>query len=263
MTAFTDRTELLLGKKSIEKLQHSHVIVFGVGGVGGFVVESLVRTGIGELTIVDSDVVSESNLNRQIIALRSTIGRSKVDVIEERMLDINPELIIHKYNVFVLPENIGLFDFSKYDYVVDCIDTVSAKLAIIEKVVSGGVTGVSPVRRGSEQAQAKIGNASEGKAFPFNIITCLGTGNKLNPMGFKVAAIEKTSVCPLAKVMRKELKERGIFGVKCVYSEENPICTVVENDDIKKGRHSPGSVSFVPGAAGFLITSEVIKDLCL
>ena len=227
-----ERTALLLGSESMEKLSKAHVIVFGVGGVGGYVVEALVRSGVGVLSVVDNDVVSESNLNRQIIALHSTIGKAKVDVIAERALDINPDLKIHKYNTFVLPENIEQFDFSKYDFIVDCIDTVSAKIAIIER-------------------------CNKEK-----IITCLGTGNKFNPMAFKVSTIEKTSVCPLARVMRRELKNRGINGVKCVYSEEEPANSVVSADEKEDfGRHAPASVSFVPSAAGLLIAGEVIKTL--
>lgn len=222
------RSSMVLGDSAIEKLQKSHVIIFGIGGVGGYTFEALVRTGVGEITIADNDTVNESNLNRQIIALRSTIGRMKIDVAEERAKDINADIIIHKINSFVLPENINQFDFSKYDFVVDCIDTVSAKIAIIESLIKNGI-GID------------------------NHITCLGTGNKLNPMGFKIAPIEKTSVCPLARVMRRELKERGIKGVKCVYSEEIPVTV--------EGQSVPGSVSFVPPAAGLLIASEVVKKL--
>lgn len=226
------RTRLLLGDQALDKLKSSHVLVFGVGGVGGYVVEALVRGGVGELTVVDDDVVSVSNLNRQIIALNSTVGRAKVEVIAERALDINPGIKIHTVKKFVLPENIGEFDFSRYDFVVDCIDTVSAKIAIIEKVAAGALPG------GNEK-----------------FITCLGTGNKLNPMGFEVSVIEKTSVCPLARVMRRELKARGISGIKCVYSKEVPICPQGDGEKV------PGSVSFVPPAAGLLIAGEVIKSL--
>lgn len=229
-----ERTELVLGVEAVQKLKASHVIVFGCGGVGGYVIEALVRSGIGELTVVDNDTVSESNLNRQIIALHSTVGKLKIDVIEQRVLDINPELKFHKVASFVLPENIGQFDFTSYDYVIDCIDTVSAKLVIIEGCCQTKSSPVVPV------------------------ITSLGTGNKLNPMGFKVSVVEKTNVCPLARVMRRELKSRGIKDVKCVYSEEKPANLVA---DSANGRHSPGSISFVPAAAGLLIASEVIKDL--
>lgn len=237
------RTALVLGPDAIEKLQNSHVIVFGVGGVGGYVVEALVRAGLGELSVVDNDVISISNLNRQIIALHSTVGRQKVDVICERALDINPKIKLHKHNCFFLPETANLFNFADYDYVVDCVDTVTAKLSIIENT------------------------AAVKSSIP--LITCLGTGNKLNPMGFEITTVEKTSVCPLAKVMRKELKERGISGIKCVYSKETPVNATVKSTDSdennceneNKNRHAPGSVSFVPAAAGLLIASEVIRDL--
>ena len=235
-----ERTQELLGQDAIQKLQNSNVIVFGVGGVGGYVVEALVRAGIGEISIVDNDTVSESNLNRQIIALHSTIGRAKVDVVEERALDINPNLKIHKHNTFVLPENLNQFDLTKYDYIVDCIDTVSTKIALIEKLAT--------LQRQNFQFST----------FNFPFITCLGTGNKLDPMAFKVSTIEKTSVCPLARVMRRELKARGISGVKCVYSEEEPRNVVAQEEN---GRHAPGSVSFVPAAAGLLIAGTVVKDL--
>lgn len=225
------RTALLLGDSAVQRLQKSHVIVFGVGGVGGYVVEALVRAGIGELSIVDNDVISESNLNRQIIALHSTIGRSKVDVLAERALDINPHIKIHKHQCFFLPETAAEFNFADYDYIVDCVDTVTAKISIIEHAQAAG----KPV------------------------ISSMGTGNKLNPMEFKVSLVEKSSVCPLARVMRRELKARGIKGVKCVYSEEQPANVTVEGDE--HGRHAPGSVSFVPGASGLLIASEVVKDI--
>ena len=218
------RTAKVFGEAAVEGLAGKHVIVFGVGGVGGYVVEALARCGVGELSFVDNDTVAESNLNRQIISLHSNVGREKVDVIAERVLDINPDLKVNKHKCFFLPENADSFDFSLYDYVVDAVDTVTAKISIIERAKAAGVP----------------------------VISSMGTGNKLNPMGFKVADISKTSVCPLARVMRRELKARGISKVKCVYSEEKP--AVVTHD-------VPGSVSFVPGAAGLLIASEVIKDL--
>lgn len=224
------RTALLLGDSAIETFSKKHIIVFGLGGVGSYAVEALARSGIGEITLVDNDKVSVTNINRQIIALTSTVGKNKVDAEEERLKDINPNIIIHKNNSFILPENISQFDFSKYDYIVDCIDTISTKIALIEKS-------------------------------PHKIITCLGTGNKLDPMGFKVSTIEKTSVCPLAKVIRKKLKEKGINNVKCVYSQENPMHSIVKEDEEKTGRHSPASISFVPAAAGLLIASEVLKSL--
>lgn len=217
------RTAQLLGNENVEKLFDKHVIVFGVGGVGGYVVEALARSGVGKISIVDNDVVNESNINRQIIALHSTIGKQKVDVLKNRILDINPECQVFVYNQFFLPENSKDFDFSIYDYVVDAVDTVTAKLEIIKKSKESNVP----------------------------VISSMGTGNKLNPMGFKVSDISKTKVCPLARVMRNELKKRGISKVKCVYSEENPVIQT----------QTPASVAFVPSVAGLFIASEVIKDL--
>ena len=217
------RTAQLLGNENVEKLFDKHVIVFGVGGVGGYVVEALARSGVGKISIVDNDVVNESNINRQIIALHSTVGMQKVEVLKNRILDINPECQVFVYNQFFLPENSNDFDFSIYDYVVDAVDTVTAKLEIIKKSKESNVP----------------------------VISSMGTGNKLNPMGFKVSDISKTKVCPLARVMRNELKKRGISKVKCVYSEENPVIQT----------QTPASVAFVPSVAGLLIASEVIKDL--
>ena len=217
------RTAQLLGNENVEKLFDKHVIVFGVGGVGGYVVEALVRSGVGKISIVDNDVVNESNINRQIIAFHSTIGMQKVEVLKNRILDINPNCQVFVHNQFFLPENSNDFDFSIYDYVVDAVDTVTAKLEIIKKSKESNVP----------------------------VISSMGTGNKLNPMGFKVSDISKTKVCPLARVMRNELKKRGISKVKCVYSEENPVIQT----------QTPASVAFVPSVAGLLIASEVIKDL--
>ncbi|MBR2106001.1 MAG: tRNA threonylcarbamoyladenosine dehydratase [Treponema sp.] len=217
------RTAQLLGNENVEKLFDKHVIVFGVGGVGGYVVEALARSGIGKISIVDNDVVNESNINRQIIALHSTVGMQKVEVLKNRILDINPKCQVFVHNQFFLPENSNDFDFSIYDYVVDAVDTVTAKLEIIKKSKESNVP----------------------------VISSMGTGNKLNPMGFKVSDISKTKVCPLARVMRNELKKRGISKVKCVYSEENPVIQT----------QTPASVAFVPSVAGLLIASEVIKDL--
>ena len=219
------RTAQLLGNENVEKLFDKHVIVFGVGGVGGYVVEALSRSGIGKISIVDNDVVNESNINRQIIALHSTVGMQKVEVLKNRILDINPECKVFVYNQFFLPENSNDFDFSIYDYVVDAVDTVTAKIEIIKKSKESNVP----------------------------VISSMGTGNKLNPMGFKVSDISKTKVCPLARVMRNELKKRGISKVKCVYSEENPVIQT----------QTPASVAFVPPVAGLLIASEVVKDLCI
>ena len=219
------RTAQLLGNENVENLFDKHVIVFGVGGVGGYVVEALARSGIGKISIVDNDVINESNINRQIIALHSTIGKQKVEVLKNRILDINPECQVFVYNQFFLPENSNDFDFSIYDYVVDAVDTVTAKIEIIKKSKESNVP----------------------------VISSMGTGNKLNPMGFKVSDISKTKVCPLARVMRNELKKRGISKVKCVYSEENPVIQT----------QTPASVAFVPPVAGLLIASEVVKDLCI
>lgn len=217
------RTAQLLGNENVENLFDKHVIVFGVGGVGGYVVEALARSGIGKISIVDNDVVNESNINRQIIALHSTIGKQKVEVLKNRILGINPECKVFVYNQFFLPENSNDFDFSIYDYVVDAVDTVTAKIEIIKKSKESNVP----------------------------VISSMGTGNKLNPMGFKVSDISKTKVCPLARVMRNELKKRGISKVKCVYSEELPVIQA----------QTPASIAFVPSVAGLLIASEVIKDL--
>ena len=217
------RTAQLLGNENVEKLFDKHVIVFGVGGVGGYVVEALVRSGVGNISIVDNDVINESNINRQIIAFHSTIGMQKVEVLKNRILDINPDCQVFVHNQFFLPENSNDFDFSIYDYVVDAVDTVTAKIEIIKKSKESNVP----------------------------VISSMGTGNKLNPVGFKVSDISKTKVCPLARVMRNELKKRGISKVKCVYSEENPVIQT----------KTPASVAFVPPVAGLLIASEVIEDL--
>lgn len=222
-----ERTEMLIGKEAVEKLGKSKVLVFGAGGVGGYVIESLARAGVGEIHIVDNDTISESNINRQIIATCDTIGESKVQVMKRRILSINPECVVKAFECFYLPgdeEVINLFDFGSYDYVVDAIDTVSAKLDIIERTKKAGT----------------------------RIISSMGTGNKLNPSMFEITDISKTSVCPLAKVIRKELKKREIKGVKVLFSKEEPV---------KTGNRTPGSISFVPPAAGLLIGGEVIKDL--
>lgn len=229
------RSALLLGQEAMDKIENSRVAVFGIGGVGGYVVESLVRTGIGEIDIIDKDKVSVSNINRQIIATNSTIGRYKVDVMEERILDINPKAKIHSYKSFFLPENSNEFDFSKYDYVVDAVDTVTAKLEIISQAQKAGVP----------------------------VISSMGAGNKLNPTQLEVVDIYETSTCPLARVMRRELRARGIKHLKVVYSKEKsirPIRKLDKNAD-RKECASPGSTSFVPPVAGLIIAAEVIKDL--
>ena len=217
------RTEALLGEQAMEKLKKARVAVFGIGGVGGHVVEALVRSGVGAVDIVDSDKVCLSNLNRQIIATESSIGKYKVDVMKERILDINPEAVVNVHKCFYLPEMKDEFDFSQYSYVVDAVDTVTAKIQLV-----------------MEAAEACV-----------PIISSMGAGNKLDPTAFQVADIYKTSVCPLAKVMRRELKKRGIKKLKVVYSREQP---VVKNA-------VPASVAFVPSVVGLIIAGEVIKDL--
>jgi len=224
-----ERTALLLGKASVERLARKRVAVFGVGGVGGFVCEGLVRAGIGAIDIVDKDIVALSNINRQLIALHSTVGKNKVDVLEERLKDINKNLIIKKYKCFFLPETSETFDFREYDYVVDAIDTVTGKIELILKAKEAGVP----------------------------IISAMGAGNKLEPAGFQVSDIYKTSVCPLARVMRRELKKRGVDKLKVVYSKEEPIKPQFEEGE----EVVPGSISFVPPALGLIIAGEVVKDL--
>lgn len=221
----------------MEKLRSSRVAIFGIGGVGGFVAEALARSGIFHLDLIDSDSVSLTNLNRQIIALHSTVGRPKVDVMRERILDINPEADVRTHQCFFLPETKDQFDFSQYDYVVDAVDTVKAKLELI--------------------VRAKENNVP--------IICSMGAGNKLDPTAFEVADISETSVCPLARVMRQECKKRGLSGVKVVYSKERPVEIKIQAGDEsleKKGNSiAPGSIAFVPSVAGLIIASEVVKDL--
>ncbi len=223
------RTVRLIGENALKKLQNARVAVFGLGGVGGYVVEALARGSIGELHLIDNDTVQESNLNRQIFALRSTIGKYKTQAAKERVLDINPNIHVHTYELFFLPENKTAFDFTRVDYVVDAIDTVSGKLAIIEECTRLGIP----------------------------VISSMGTGNKLDGGAFEVADVFQTDVCPLARVMRRELKKRGIDRLKVVYSKEKPKESGI-NDD---GKPIPASISFVPPVAGLLIAGEVIKDL--
>lgn len=230
------RTEMLFGKESMEKLSDSHVAVFGIGGVGGYVVEALVRSGVGTIDLIDNDEICETNINRQIYATTTTIGKSKVDAAKERILQINPDCKVYTHKTFYMPDTSEQFDFSKYDYIVDAIDTVTAKLELIE--------------------QANRCNTP--------IISSMGTGNKLNPTMLEVSDIYKTSVCPLARVMRQELKKRKIPKLKVVYSKEIPITPISDencNEKSSHGRHIPGSTSFVPPTAGLIIASEVIKDL--
>ena len=225
------RTALLIGEEGLEKLKKARVAVFGVGGVGGYVVEALARSGVGALELIDKDVVSVSNINRQIIALHSTVGRLKTEVAAERARDINPDIDVTVRNVFYLPETAGEFDFTSYDYVVDAIDTVSGKIALIE--------------------QSKKANVP--------VISCMGAGNKLDATAFEVADITKTSVCPLARVMRRELKKRGIDHVKVVYSKEEPKESQAKDEE--SGKPIPASIAFVPSVAGLILAGEVIKDL--
>ncbi len=225
------RTALLIGDEGVAKLKKSRVAVFGVGGVGGYVAEALARSGVGSLDLIDKDVVSISNINRQIIALHSTIGRPKTEVMATRIHDIDPTIKVCAHNVFYLPETAGQFDFSQYDYVVDAIDTVAGKIALIEQAKSAGVP----------------------------VISSMGAGNKLDPTAFEVADIAKTSVCPLARVMRRELKKRGIEHVKVVYSKEEPLPT--QETDEETGKAVAGSIAFVPSVVGLIIAGEVIKDL--
>ena len=227
-----ERTELLLGSGAYETLSSKRVAVFGVGGVGGYTVEALARAGVGTLDLIDSDCVCLSNINRQIIATRKTLGMLKVDAAAERCRDINPDIKVNTYPVFFLPENAEDFDFSKYDYVVDAVDTVSAKIGIAQKAKELGMPAISS----------------------------MGAGNKLHPELFEVADIYETSVCPLARVMRRELKKRGIKKLKVGYSEEIPL-KIENNFDESIKRSIPGSNSFVPASLGLLIASEVIKDL--
>lgn len=228
------RTELLLGSEAMEKLSHSRVIVFGLGGVGGYVVEALVRSGIGAIDLVDSDVVDITNLNRQIIATEKTIGIPKVEAAKARILEINPDIRVVTHNIFYTQEAASSFNFADYDYIVDAIDTVSAKLSLIE----------------------------EAKKVSTPIICSMGTGNKLNPAMLEVSDISKTSVCPLARVIRTELKKRKIKDVKVVYSKEIPIKPAISKENLPAGKHRiPGSTSFVPPTAGLIIAGEVVKDL--
>ena len=229
------RTELLLGHDNMEKLKNARVAVFGIGGVGGFTVEALARSGVGTLDLIDDDRVCLTNINRQIIATRKTIGQYKVDAAKERILDINPDAVVNTYKTFFMPDTADAFDFSVYDYVVDAIDTVTGKIMLVEAAQKAGTP----------------------------IISSMGAGNKLDPTAFEVADIYKTSVCPLAKVMRRELKKRGIRELKVVYSKEKALTPI---DDTANSCRShcicpPGSTAFVPSVVGLIIAGEVIKDL--
>ena len=225
------RTAYVYGEEAINKLSQARVAVFGVGGVGGYICEALCRAGIGHIDVFDRDTVSLSNINRQIIALHSTVGRPKVEVIKERMLDINPDCDINAYNVFYLPENADEFDLSGYDYIADAVDTVAAKLEIAERAYKNGVP----------------------------VISAMGAGNKTDPTRFEIANISDTTVCPLARIMRRELKARGIKKYKVVYSREEPRKSGVI--DPESGKAIPGSLSFVPSAMGLIMASAIINDL--
>lgn len=239
------RTQLLIGEKGMDRLYNSRVAVFGIGGVGGYAVEALVRSGVGTIDIFDDDKVSITNLNRQIIATRDTIGKYKVDVMKERALSINPDITVNAYKCFYMPDNADEYDFSKYSYVIDAVDTVTAKLEIVMRANNAGVP----------------------------VLSCMGAGNKIDAAQFEVADIYETSMCPLARTMRRELKKRGIEKLKVVYSKEIPICPMGDMEDIeaevalgaeRKGtpkRTVPGSTAFVPAVAGLIAAGEVIKDL--
>jgi len=227
------RTELLFGKEAMEKLQNARVAVFGVGGVGGHCVDALARSGIGHLDLVDNDTIAESNINRQLIALHSNVGNYKVDEFAKRIKDINPDCDVKAYRTFFMPDTESQFDFTQYDYVVDAIDTVTGKIAIVMKADKAGVP----------------------------VISSMGAGNKLDSTRFEVADIYKTSVCPLARVMRTELKKRGIKKLKCVYSKEEPVDVAIKLIDEEKKKVVPASISFVPSVAGLIIAGEVIKDI--
>ena len=230
------RTALLLGEEAMERLSRARVAVFGIGGVGGYAVEALARSGVGTLHLIDDDTVSVTNVNRQIIATQATIGRAKVEAAKERVLSINPQAVVHTHKTFYLPDTAAEFDFAKFDYVVDAIDTVTGKLMLIQAAKEAGTP----------------------------VISCMGAGNKLDPTAFEVADISKTSVCPLARVMRKELGKRGIKHLKVVYSKETALTPAAAEEEVGNAhpkRQTPGSIAFVPAVAGLILAGEVVKDL--
>ena len=227
------RTELLIGSEAMQKLRRSHIAVFGAGGVGGYVIEALVRSGVGTIDVIDKDTVSQSNINRQIIAADNTVGMSKTQAAAERAKLINPDVTINRYDIFYTPETADIFDFSVYDYIVDAVDTVSAKIELV--------------------VQADKHNVP--------IISSMGAGNKIHPEMFEIADIYKTSVCPLARVMRRELKKRNINKLKVVYSKEEPLTPKKILTDPDSGKIVPASIAFVPSAAGLILAGEVIRDL--
>ena len=231
------RTAMLLGREAVERLRCARVAVFGIGGVGGYTVEALARAGIGTLDVIDSDTVSRSNINRQILATQSTVGMPKVEAARLRILDINPDIQVNTWPVFYTPETADQFDFTQYDYIVDAIDTVTGKLALVERAIEAGTP----------------------------IICSMGTGNKLDASAFEVSDISKTTMCPLARIMRKELGKRGIKHLKVVYSKEDALTPTGWEEEAKAlgKRQIPGSVAFVPGAAGLILAGEVIKDIAM
>ena len=232
MNEIYERTEMLIGKEAVEKLKNAHVLIFGIGGVGSYSAEAIARAGVGEITIVDKDTVSVSNINRQLVALKTTVGMPKVEVMKNRISEINDEIKVNAVEKFCLPENVDEFFTGKIDYVIDAVDTVSAKLAIIEKCKEKGI----------------------------GIISAMGAGNKLNPQDFQVADIYKTENCPLSRVMRRELKKRGIESLKVVYSKEEPVNVESKADEETK-KAIPGSISFVPSVMGLILAGETIKDI--
>ena len=229
------RTAMLLGEEAMQRLQKARVALFGIGGVGGYALEALARAGIGQLDLIDSDTVSRSNINRQLLATQSTVGMPKVEAGRRRVLDINPDCVVRTWEVFYTPETAGQFDFTRYDYIVDAIDTVTGKLQLVQAAMEAGTP----------------------------IICCMGTGNKLDASAFEVSDISKTTMCPLARIMRKELSKRGIRHLKVVYSREEALSPTGWEEEAKLlgKRQIPGSVSFVPGAAGLILAGEVIRDL--
>ena len=229
------RTAMLLGEEAVDKLQKARVAIFGIGGVGGYTLEALARAGVGQLDLIDSDTVSRSNINRQILATQSTVGMPKVEAGKKRVLDINPDCVVRTWEIFYTPETADQFDFTRYDYIVDAIDTVTGKLMLIQRAHECGTP----------------------------IISCMGTGNKLDASAFEVSDISKTTMCPLARIVRKELGKRGIKHLKVVYSKEEALSPTGWEEEAKAlgKRQIPGSVSFVPGAAGLILAGEVIKDL--
>ena len=231
------RTAMLLGEEALNRLQNARVAVFGIGGVGGYTVEALARAGIGGIDVVDSDTISRSNINRQLLATHSTVGMPKVEAAKARILDINPQCLVRTHQIFYTPETADRFDFTQYDYIVDAIDTVTGKLQLVQRAVEAGKP----------------------------IICCMGTGNKLDASAFEISDISKTTMCPLARIMRKELSKRGIKHLKVVYSKEEALTpTGWEEEAAALGkRQIPGSVAFVPGAAGLILAGEVIKDIAL